>query len=108
MVTEQVKVGWRTPMQITHVQWGDPAGTAGHALVEIDSIRGSAPLWDIVRGREFEVTVNSPRVDGSVNSQGELELQRVAQVALPNTGPSSFCVGHHTHHCPNFSSSSLY
>lgn len=68
------------------MQWGDPADKTGHPLVEIETIRSSAPLWDIIRGREFEVTVNSPRVDGSANSQGELELQRVAQVghSLPN------------------------
>ena len=34
------------------------------------------------RGREFEVVVDSPRVDGSVDEQGQLRLQQAALVGL--------------------------
>jgi hypothetical protein len=78
----QVKTGWRRPLQITDVQWRDPADAAGAALIEVESIRSAASLWDVVMGRDFEVVVGRPRVDGSVSPDGELHLQRVAQVAL--------------------------
>lgn len=49
-------------------------------MVEVQSIRSSASLWDMARGREYEVVVSSPRVDASITEDGDLRLQRVAQV----------------------------
>ncbi len=62
------------------MEWGDLSEAGGSAVVEVPSIRSSASLWEIARGREYEVVVSSPRVDGSLTEEGELRLQQVAQV----------------------------
>lgn len=76
----QARLGWRTPVNIEHVEWGDLSEEGGRAVVEVQSIKSSASLWDMARGQEYEVVVSSPRVDGSLTEDGDLRLQRVAQV----------------------------
>lgn len=77
------------------MQWGDRVSeAAGSPLVEVPSIRSSASLWDITKGREYEVLVSNPRVDGSLTDDGTFLLQQVAQVTCWQTsisGPSSRC-----------------
>ena len=46
----------------------------------VASVGSSAPLWDVVRGRDFDLLVQSPKVDGSVDAEGVLRLQAAAQV----------------------------
>ncbi|CAL8464610.1 g4145 [Coccomyxa elongata] len=76
----QASLGWRKPVNIENVQWGDRASeAAGGPLVEVPSIRSSASLWDIAKGRECEVLISNPRVDGSLTDDGTFLLQQVAQ-----------------------------
>ncbi|EIE19123.1 hypothetical protein COCSUDRAFT_59606 [Coccomyxa subellipsoidea C-169] len=79
VAVKQASLGWRKPVNIEHVEWGDLSEAGGSAVVEVPSIRSSASLWEIARGREYEVVVSSPRVDGSLTEEGELRLQQVAQ-----------------------------
>lgn len=97
----QANLGWRKPVNIENVQWGDRASeAAGSPLVEVPSITSSASLWDIAKGREYELLVSNPRIDGSLADDGTFLLQQVAQVSCWQTsvlGPSRFCPYCHLH-----------
>ncbi|KAK9904839.1 hypothetical protein WJX75_003587 [Coccomyxa subellipsoidea] len=85
IAVKQARLGWRTPVNIEHVEWGDLSEEGGRAVVEVQSIKSSASLWDMARGQEYEVVVSSPRVDGSLTEDGDLRLQRVAQGRAAST-----------------------
>lgn len=76
----QAKLGWRKPVDIEQIRWGDSSAPDANALVEVQSIKSSTSLWDVAIGREYEAVISSPRIDGSLTEAGELKLQQVAQV----------------------------
>ena len=76
------------PANIRIVSWGEK-GSEGRELAAIESIRTSKPLWDIARGREFEVTIDKPTVLGATDADGDPCILKVVEVS------------HSPHMCPS-------
>ena len=76
----QASLGWRRPLSIQELRWGERGSIASAPLVDVASVKSSASLWDIGRGREFDLVVSSPRIDGSLDAEGVLRLQAAAEV----------------------------
>ena len=41
----QAQLGWRQPVSIQQIEWGD----GDEPLLEVQSVKSSASLWDIAR-----------------------------------------------------------
>ena len=76
----QASLGWRRPISIQQIRWGGQGSQDRQPLVEVASVKSSVPLWDMTRGCDFDLIVQSPRVDGGVDTDGVLRLQAAAQV----------------------------
>lgn len=62
------------------MRWLDCESKDARELAAIKSISTSKPLWDIVRGREFEATVDKPTVLGATDVDGEACILKVVEV----------------------------
>ncbi len=87
----QAEVGWRKPAKIRNVRWSE-SGSEGREIAAIESIRTSKPLWDIARGREFELTIDKPTVLGATDEDGDPCILKVVQVS-PSLHPRPSCEG---------------
>ena len=79
----QAEVGWRRPARIRNLRWLDSGSKDAREMATIESLSTSKPLWDIVRGREFEATINKPTVLGATDVDGEACILKVAEVIHP-------------------------
>jgi hypothetical protein len=82
MLGVQASLGWRRPVSIQQLRWGERGGAASAPLVDVAAMKSSAALWDIARGRDFDLVVSSPRVDGGLTADGVLRLQAAAEVGV--------------------------
>ena len=82
-------MGWRRPLQLHEVTLTEPEALGGQQLVSISKITSTLPLWDIVRGRDFDLVVSEPCVDCSLLPSGQSRLERLTQVGQTEWTPLS-------------------
>ncbi len=70
-------------------------------MAAIKSLSTSKPLWDIVRGREFEATIDKPTILGATDADGEACIQKVLEViVLPKHMSTAAAKAFETHSVP--------
>lgn len=79
----QADVGWRRPARISNVRWLDSGSKDAREMAAIKSLSTSKSLWDVVRGREFEATIDKPTVLGATDVDGEACILKVIEVTHP-------------------------
>ena len=77
----QAEVGWRRPARIKNLRWLDSGKKDAREMATIKSASTSKSLWDIVRGCEFEVTLDKPTILGATDADGEACILKVAEVS---------------------------
>lgn len=81
--SSQASLGWRKPLDVHGITLAEPSKLGGRELVTVSRIKSSAPLWDIVMGRDFDLIVGEPCVDCSLLPSGQSRLERLTQVNQP-------------------------
>ena len=91
----QASMGWRKPVHIQDLALTEPAALGGEQVVSIAKITSTKPLWDIVRGRDYDLVVSEPCVDCSLLPSGQVRLERLTQVRRDEASPGfQYCLGH--------------
>ena len=72
---------------MNNARWLDRGSKDGREMAAIKSISTSKPLWDIVRGREFEATIDKPTVLGATDVDGEACILKVLEVVCLTRAP---------------------
>lgn len=78
----QAEVGWRRPARIRNVRWLDSGSKDATEMAAVKSLSTSKSLWDIVRGREFEATIDKPTILGATDKDGDACIQKVLEVTV--------------------------
>jgi len=75
---KKVRTGWRKPVYIEGVVIKDGIKNLVPVL-EVEKVTTSKTLWDIVRGKGYEVFVLGPKVNAFPDEVGNIPVVRFAQ-----------------------------
>ncbi|KAK9806403.1 hypothetical protein WJX73_002550 [Symbiochloris irregularis] len=78
---EQANLGWRQPVSMQGITITEPHALGARQLLSIETVTSTQPLWQMLRGADYDLIIGQPILDCSILPSGQSRLERLTQSA---------------------------